>query len=114
VTYVEINTRLPGIENWKLAPHTNNLWYNHTMYYLYLLKSKKDKRLYIGFTNNLKRRLKQHNRGEVISTKGRRPLELVYYEAYSSKKDAMKREKNLKLFSKAYYGLKRRLIDTLH
>ncbi|PIS42046.1 MAG: excinuclease ABC subunit C [Candidatus Kerfeldbacteria bacterium CG08_land_8_20_14_0_20_40_16] len=84
------------------------------MYYLYLLKSKKDKRLYIGFTNNLKRRLKQHNRGEVISTKGRRPLELVYYEAYSSKKDAMKREKNLKLFSKAYYGLKRRLIDTLH
>jgi len=83
------------------------------MYYLYLLKSKKDKRLYIGFTNNLKRRLKQHNRGEVISTKGRRPLELVYYEAYSSKKDAM-REKNLKLFSKAYYGLKRRLIDTLH
>ncbi|MBU0707686.1 GIY-YIG nuclease family protein [Patescibacteria group bacterium] len=83
------------------------------MYYLYLLKSRKDGKLYIGYTNNLNRRLKQHNSGEVFSTKGRCPFVIIYYEAYASKKDAMKREKNLKLFSKAYYGLKRRLINSI-
>ena len=83
------------------------------MYYLYLLRSKKDKRLYIGYTSNLKRRIEQHSNGEVISTKGRRPFELIYYEAYKSEKDGKKREKNLKLFSRAYYGLKKRLINSI-
>lgn len=83
------------------------------MFYLYLIRSKKDKRLYSGYTNNLKRRIEQHNNGEVISIKGRRPFELVYYEAYKSEKDARKREKNLKLFSRAYYGLKKRLINSI-
>lgn len=83
------------------------------MYYLYVLKSKKDRKLYIGFTTQLNKRLKQHNDGLTTSTRYRRPLEIIYYEAYRSKKDAMKREKNLKLYSKAYYALKRRLINSL-
>jgi len=83
------------------------------MYYIYILKSKKDKKLYIGFTTQLNRRIKQHNDGESLSTKSRRPFEIIYYEAYRSEKDARKREKNLKLFSKAYYALKRRLPDSL-
>ncbi|MBU0612977.1 GIY-YIG nuclease family protein [Patescibacteria group bacterium] len=82
------------------------------MYYVYLLKSKKDSKHYIGYTNNLTKRLKEHNDGKVISTKSRRPLAVIYYEAYTSKVDALKREKNLKLFSKSYYGLKTRLKDT--
>ena len=83
------------------------------MYYVYLLKSKRDGKLYIGFTGDLKERLKQHNDGEVFSTKGRRPLDLIYFEGYKSLKDARKRERNLKLFSRAYSALKRRLIDSL-
>lgn len=83
------------------------------MYYTYLLKSKKDGNLYIGYTSNLEERLKKHNDGEVVSTRERRPLEFIYYEAYSSRSDATKREKNLKLFSKAYYGLKKRLINSI-
>lgn len=81
------------------------------MYYIYILKSKNDKRLYIGFTTQINRRLKQHNDGEVISTKSRRPLEIIYFEGYKSEKDARKRERNLKLFSKSYYSLKRRIGD---
>lgn len=76
------------------------------------MKSKKDSKHYIGYTNNLTKRLKEHNDGKVISTKSRRPLAVIYYEAYTSKVDALKREKNLKLFSKSYYGLKTRLKDT--
>lgn len=79
------------------------------MYYLYLLKSQKDHKLYIGYTHRLNNRLKQHNDGKVFSTKGRRPFKIVYYEAYASEKDARKREKNLKLFSRAYTGLKKRI-----
>ena len=83
------------------------------MFYVYLLKSQKDHKLYIGFAPDLKARLQKHNKGQVFSTKSRRPLELIYYEAYKSEKDARHRERNLKLFSKAYYGLKVRLIESL-
>lgn len=83
------------------------------MYYLYLLRSKKDQKLYIGFTSNIEKRLTQHNDGEVLSTKDRRPLELIYIEGYKSLKDARKRERNLKLFSKAYSSLRTRLQDSL-
>lgn len=83
------------------------------MYYLYLLKSKKDNQLYIGFTSKLKARLKQHNDGEVISTKHRRPFEVIYIEGYKFWKDARKRERNLKLFSKAYTALRCRLTESL-
>ncbi|MDP3789570.1 MAG: GIY-YIG nuclease family protein, partial [Candidatus Omnitrophota bacterium] len=58
------------------------------MNYVYILKSKKDNNFYIGSTNDLKRRLDEHNRGLVFATKSRLPFELVYYEAYKSEKDA--------------------------
>ena len=52
------------------------------MWYVYILISKKDKKLYIGCTNDLRQRIKLHNEGKVTATKFRRPLMLVYYEAY--------------------------------
>ena len=83
------------------------------MYYVYVLKSKKDGNLYTGSTNDLKRRLDEHNNGLVFSTKSRRPFELVYYEAYKSEKDARSREKNLKLRSRAFAQLKKRIGESL-
>lgn len=65
-------------------------------YYIYILKSKKDGMLYTGYTNNLKRRLEEHNKGLVPSTKNRTPLNLIYFEGCLSQKDATKREKYLK------------------
>jgi len=84
------------------------------MYYVYILKSKKDGKLYIGSTNNLWRRIKEHNSGLVKSTKSRLPFEIVYYEAYKSEKDARKREKNLKLRSRAFAQLKKRIAQSIN
>ena len=83
------------------------------MFYVYILRSKKDKNLYVGFTNDLRRRLQEHNSGLNKSTEYRRPFELIYYEAYKSEKDARKREENLKLFGRALGGLKRRISSSL-
>jgi putative endonuclease len=83
------------------------------MFYVYLLEGKKDNNLYIGFTNNIQQRIKQHNNGSVPSTKSRRPLELVYFEGYKSEKDARHREQNLKLRSRAFAQLKKRITDSL-
>lgn len=66
------------------------------MYYVYILKSKKDGKLYVGCTNNLKRRMLLHNKGKVESTKFRRPFILIYYEAYLNKFDAFAKERWLK------------------
>lgn len=66
------------------------------MYYTYVLKSKKDKWFYTGYTNDLKVRLKLHKDGKVLSTKNRLPVELVYYEACLNQQDATHREKYLK------------------
>ncbi|MEI8096624.1 MAG: GIY-YIG nuclease family protein [Candidatus Moraniibacteriota bacterium] len=66
------------------------------MYYVYILQSKKNKRLYKGVTNDLKRRLKEHNSGNVPFTKNLMPWELVFYEAFLSKEDASREEKFLK------------------
>jgi len=79
------------------------------MFYVYILKSEKDGKLYIGYTNDLKRRLEEHNSGKNISTKFRRPFELIYYEVYKSEGDAKHREYMLKLFGRALGGLKRRI-----
>lgn len=65
-------------------------------YYVYVLKSLKDDRFYIGFTRKLKDRLKEHSQGNVRSTQYRRPLILVYYEVGFDEKSAVKREKYLK------------------
>ncbi|MFC1612879.1 GIY-YIG nuclease family protein [Patescibacteria group bacterium] len=65
------------------------------MYYVYILLLK-NKQLYTGFTDDLKRRYKEHQYGKVKSTKNRRPLKLIHYESYSLKSDAERREKFLK------------------
>lgn len=66
------------------------------MYFVYVLKSKKDNRLYYGFTDNLERRMKQHNSCEVTSTKSRAPFELIYNEKVDDIINARKREKYFK------------------
>jgi len=65
-------------------------------YYIYVLQSTKNDNLYIGFTDDLRKRLIEHNKGLNFSTKPYRPWELIHYEAYRNKKDAMRREKYLK------------------
>lgn len=66
------------------------------MHYVYVLFSLSDRKLYIGFSTDVKRRLKEHNQGKNISTKSRRPFELIYYEAHLSKSDAQRRERYFK------------------
>ncbi len=65
-------------------------------YYTYVLRSLKDQKLYVGFTGDLRNRLREHNQGEVLSTKVRRPLELMYFEGCPSSEKALKREKYFK------------------
>lgn len=83
------------------------------MFYIYVLKSQTDEKLYIGRTNNLKRRFWEHNSGLSDATRDRTPFELVYYEAYKSEKDAIVRENRLKQFKNGYKELKKRLINSL-
>ncbi len=78
------------------------------MYYTYVLQSENDGGFYTGFTKNLKLRFEQHNKGDVDSTRDRRPLKLVYYEACLDQDDATKREKYLKTHHGKMY-LKKRL-----
>lgn len=66
------------------------------MFYVYVLRSKKDGKLYTGYSCDLKRRLFEHNNGEVPITQFRRPFDLIYYEAYLHQQDATDREKYLK------------------
>ena len=65
-------------------------------YYVYILRSLKDKRFYIGFTDDLKKRVAEHNKNKNLSTKNRGPWRLIFYEAYLNKYDALRREKYLK------------------
>jgi len=74
------------------------------MFYVYVLKSLKDNKHYIGFSKNLRKRFVDHQEGKVDSTKTRRPLEIIYYEAYKNEVDARKQE----LFYKTGQG--RRLL----
>jgi putative endonuclease len=76
------------------------------MFYTYVLQSKKDLNLYIGFTGDLTKRFGGHSKGLVEATKNRRPLKLVYYEACLSKESALKREKYFKT------GFGRRFLKT--
>ena len=63
---------------------------------VYVLRSDKDGKLYIGQTTNLNIRLKRHFKGDVKSTCHRRPLKLVYHEEFDSRYDALKRERYFK------------------
>ncbi len=69
------------------------------MYYTYVLQSELDGKFYCGFTQNLKLRFEKHCNGQVESTKGRRPLKLIYYEACLSQNDAFKRERYFKTYN---------------
>lgn len=78
------------------------------MFYVYVLFSEKDGKLYTGYTKDLELRFEQHQKGYVESTKNRRPFKLIYFEASLNQTDALKREKYLK----THYGkmfLKKRL-----
>jgi len=66
------------------------------MYYTYILQSRKDGKWYTGATSDLRKRLNQHNSGQVRATKGRGPFGLIYYEACLNEQDAFAREKYLK------------------
>ncbi|HMA78785.1 MAG TPA: GIY-YIG nuclease family protein [Candidatus Paceibacterota bacterium] len=68
------------------------------MYYTYVLISRADSKLYYGFTQDLTQRFEQHEQGLVDSTKHRRPLKLIYYEACCLKEDALRREKYFKSY----------------
>jgi len=72
------------------------------MDYVYILKNSRTKRVYIGYTKNLKRRLIEHKKEDS-------DIELVYYEAYNNEKQARLRERRLKLYGSAWRGLKKRL-----
>jgi len=68
------------------------------MYFVYVLHSKRDKGFYYGYSQNLTQRFEDHTKGHVESTKSRRPLKLVYYEACINRNDALKREKYFKSY----------------
>lgn len=65
-------------------------------YYVYILRSLTHDFIYVGYTDNLRRRLAEHNSGQVISTKHYHPLGLIHYEAYKNQRDAKRREEYLK------------------
>ena len=69
--------------------------------------------MYIGSTDDLKRRFKEHNSGTQKATKGYAPFKLIYYEAYVSKKDALIREKALKHHGSVIGHLKKRVVNSL-
>ena len=67
-----------------------------SMYFVYVLKSISHSKTYVGFTNDINRRLKEHNSGKSKFTSKFAPWEIIYKEEYSSQEDAIKREKYLK------------------
>jgi len=75
------------------------------MFYTYVLHSEKDNKLYTGYTKDLDLRFEQHQKGQVESTKNRRPLKIIYYKACLEQSDALKREKYLKThYGKMFLG----------
>ncbi len=83
------------------------------MHYVYILKSKKRGSIYIGSTNNLVKRIKEHNAGKDEYTKKFTPWTLVYFEGCLSEDDARAREHNLKYRGNAIAQLKRRIKGSL-
>ncbi|MBU0963539.1 GIY-YIG nuclease family protein [Patescibacteria group bacterium] len=82
------------------------------MYYIYIIFSKKLNKKYIGFTNNVNRRLEQHKSGKSKFTSKAKDWNLIYYEAFLTKKDAYSEEKFLKS-GKGRERLKFLLFDTM-
>ena len=78
------------------------------MYYVYVLKNKTSKLLYFGYTDNLRERMIKGHKYD-----RRKNYELIYYEAYKSKLNAQKRERDLKKFGAGYGHLKKRISKSL-
>ena len=74
-----------------MSPVRNNMFY-----YTYILRSQNSGKLYTGYTVNLRKRFKEHNKGKSTYTKSRGPYELIYYEASLNEYDAKAREIYLK------------------
>ncbi|MBI4262659.1 GIY-YIG nuclease family protein [Candidatus Uhrbacteria bacterium] len=83
------------------------------MFYVYVLQSARLKKLYIGFTTDLRKRFNEHNRGKSVATKPYRPWTLIYYEASLNEQDARRREAYLKT-TQGYRLLQRRLKEYLY
>lgn len=83
------------------------------MYYVYFLKDPGSEWIYIGYTSDLKRRLKEHEEGKTQTTRKFSSIELVYYEAYRSSEDAKDREKKLKQYGNSLGILKKRINRSL-
>lgn len=83
------------------------------MYYTYIIKSIKHCVIYVGSTNNLVKRLKEHNEGLSLHTKKHLPWRVVYFEGYANEEDARDREKKLKQYGRVYSQLKRRIARSL-
>ncbi len=72
-------------------------------FFVYILKSLKDDRFYIGQTNDIASRIKRHNSGQVTATKNRRPLVIIHTEKFATRAHAMQREKYLKSLKSQKY-----------
>ena len=83
------------------------------VHFVYLLKNNNSKHMYVGYTGNIKQRVSDHNKGLVEATKRYLPLKLVYYEAYTSKLDAINREYKLKHHGSVIGHLKKRTKNSL-
>ncbi len=79
------------------------------MRYVYLLKSVNKDFFYIGSTNDINKRINEHEQGECLTTKRYLPMRLVYYEAYASDLDANNREQKLKQYGSSLQKLKQRI-----
>ena len=77
------------------------------MYYVYVIKSLSHKTRYIGSTDDVTKRLQEHNNGKCRYTSGRRPWKLIYEEKFKTRSEAMKRE----IFLKSGRG--RKYLDNL-
>ena len=79
------------------------------MYYFYVLQSDLDSKYYYGSTTNLKRREAEHRNGKVSATNYRRPIRLVYYEAYENLRQARFREQQVKSSGSVRLALHKRI-----
>jgi len=82
-----------------MGPQPGTDWYLSTLmkfFYVYVLYNASENFIYIGYSENLKQRIQEHNEGKVKSTKAYAPLKLIFYEAYPTKSDAKRREIYLK------------------
>jgi putative endonuclease len=83
------------------------------VYYIYVLYSWKDGGMYIGQTEHLIERVKQHQLGKVTSTRGRRPFSLVYWEVVLTREEALNRELGLKTNKGRRYIRKRLCLEII-